>query len=138
MANTSLQSRTLQYVRITGELLKRAQQDAQEKQAAAVALAKPIQDAVAALSAIEYIQPDQTAKVAEALASSPLAAVELLRNFAQRVQTEKSASLGIGVKSASAAAAEPAAIGPVDARITDFDQTQAGREFREGFLGARR
>jgi len=115
------------------ELLKRAGAMHEEKQASAAAVSKLIPAVVEKLASADSIQPGQKEKVAEAL-KDPAMALELFNDFITMQQQQKQASLGEVVDSGNGNGQSVRRSNTVGAPITNHDDTEAGRQFRNRIM----
>lgn len=125
----SIAEKTLTFLRCTGELLKRSQV---EKTAAAQqreAVQAKIPAVVDALVAGERIYGHQKEAVAKALTDHG-AALDLLADLAKHRNASEIPAIG----TPSAGQTKSAAVN-TGGRISNHDETEAGRRFRERLLG---
>jgi hypothetical protein len=132
MAATHHIQKQLYFARITGELLKRAQQQKEAKEAQDKAIQAIIPEVTKSLMDNERIFDHQQEKVASGL-TNPVQALELLRDVARHRTESEVALLGLPVDGTEKRASAPQ--GAAGARIADFDETDSGRRFRERILG---
>jgi hypothetical protein len=130
--------KTLSLLRVTDELTKRCEALATEKTAAdqaRKAAADAVGAAVEALVANGRIYAGQREKVAAALTgpSGHAEAVRLLRDLADHRNTAEAGLGGPNGGTKSASARTSGVRG--DTPVTDWDDTDAGRKFREAILG---
>ena len=120
------------FVRVANEGLKRYQ-DVLEKQSADQAAAtKMAAAAVKACVDHERIFEQQKDAVMNKLASSHVACLEFIRDLAAHRTSNELGSIGTPVGTTEKSANFRAVTG---AQVADFDETDAGRKFRERLLG---
>ena len=121
------------FVRVANEGLKRYQ-DLLEKQSAEKAAAKTLAgQAVKACLDHERIYDHQKDQVMDKLASSHVACLEFIRDLAAHQNAGEVVSIGTPVGSEKTASLRVV----TGAQVADFDDTDAGRKFRERLLGSR-
>jgi hypothetical protein len=121
------------FMRVANEGLTRYQ-DLLEKQSAEKAAAKvKAEEAVKACIDHERIFGHQKEAVMDKLAASHEACLEFIRDLAAHRSASELSSIGTPVGSEKTASAR----GATGAQVADFDETDAGRKFRERLLGSR-
>jgi len=126
--NIEAAQRMLSLVRVTNELMSRLQTKQAREQEVQAQLQQRIPQVVEALADNERILPQEKEAAAKAL-TDPLEALRLLENLAKH-RTEKEASLGEPYGGATTGKSRP-----LGGAVLDWDETEAGRRFRETFLG---
>ena len=121
--NIKAAQRMLSLVRVTNELMTRLQ----TKQASEQEIQRRIPQVIEALVDNERILPQEKEAAAQAL-TDHAEALRLLENLAKH-RTEKEASLGEPYGGATSDRR------PLGGAVLDWDETEAGRRFREAFLG---
>ena len=129
MADTTLAQKALLHLRVTNELLKRADARNAQLQQKQAAYAAKIPVTVEALLAGERIYDSEKQAVAKAL-EDPGQCMDLLAKLAYHRSPSEVATLG---KSAADVASSSPTITPryVGEPVYDWDDTVAGRRFRE-------
>jgi len=121
----------LQYMRVTNEILKRAQVAQQEKTATANAIAELAPVAVDALIANERLLPHQRDEVIKA-ASQPPQALALLRDLAPHRTDRELEKIGHEVGDSKGGQIKRSTT--VGRPVADFDTTPGGQQFRQRLL----
>ena len=130
MDKKAIYQATVDFVRVTGELMKRAQAAEEERKKQAAELARVIPEAVKAAVDNDKILNDEQDKVAEAL-KDPVKAVTLLRDVC-RHRPEKRAADTIGKPVGPGSTTQPHVRG---AKTASWDDTPQGARFREQIMG---
>jgi len=121
------------FVRVANEGLKRYQDILEKQSATKVATQKLAGEAVKACVDHERIYSHQRDVVMNKLASSHEACLEFIRDLAAHRGASGLDSIGTPVGSEKTASARAV----TGAAVADFDETEAGRKFRERLLGTR-
>jgi hypothetical protein len=120
-------------VTMTTDVLAKRFQDRLEKEAEVKeAVDALVPEAIDALEANERIFGHQKEAVAEKLASSHAACLELIRDLAKHRNAAELDSIGSPVGQEKKAAARPV----TGAGVADWDETESGQSFRNTLLGA--
>ena len=122
------------FVRVANEGLKRYQDLLEKQSAEKVAAQARAQEAVKACIDHERIYEHQKEAVMNKLASSHTACLEFIRDLAAQRNASELDSIGTPVGNEKTASARGAITG---AQVADFDDTEAGKRFRERLLGSR-
>lgn len=123
--------KVLAYLRLANETARRLQDRLEKDAAAAKNIEEKVPEAVNALLENERIFGHQTQKVAEMISTSHEACIDLIRDLAKHRNSSELEAIGTpGTKEKRASAPHFAG-----ARVADFDETEAGRIFREKLLG---
>ena len=125
--------KTLASVLVSNEISKRAQAVLREKRARDEKLSTLIPEVVAALEKNERIYGHQKEAVAKAL-QDPAAGLELLRDVACHRNAGEVEAIGSGVGNVKSASAKSNPY--TGQKVADFDETDAGRAFRDRILGS--
>ena len=121
------QEKLLHYLRLTGELNKRAQQHNDEATKQAQAVSGKVPDAIQSMLDNERIFPHQKEAVAQAIAGSHAQCVELIRDLAKHRNASELETVGHPTGSP----VKSAGIRNVGGPVRDFDETTAGQKFRQ-------
>jgi hypothetical protein len=121
------------FVRVANEGLKRYQDILEKQSAEKTAAQKLAATAVNACVDHERIFGHQKETVMNKLASSHTACLEFIRDLAAHRTSSELDSIGTPVGSEKTASYRPS----TGAAVADFDDTEAGRKFRERLCGVR-
>ena len=124
--------KVLAHLRMSNETARRLQNHLEKQAAVDAAVKTAVPVAIAALESNERIFGHQKEAVAEKLATSHEACIELITSLAKHRNSAELDSIGTPVghtKSASDRAVTGAA-------IADHDETESGQAFRDRLLGA--
>lgn len=130
MNKNALYQDVVKFIRVSGELMKRAQTAEETKTAESEKLAKLIPEAVAAAVDNEKILPAQEEKLASKL-QSHASTIEFLRDVCRHRRTKEASDIGELVKPIQDQ--KPSRVR--GAKIADYDETSYGRTFRARILG---
>lgn len=132
---TDLQTpqKVLAHLRVTNEAAKRFQDVLEKKAADEASVKSAVPEAIEALVANERIFGHQKEAVAEKIASSHVACIELIRDLAKHRNAAELDSIGKPVGQEKQAKASPV----TGAAIADHDETASGAAFRERLFGAK-
>ena len=117
--------KVLQLARVTSELINRSQSREEKAAADKAAVAALVPEAVDSLVSNERITENQKETVAEKIASSHVACIELIRDLAKHRNAGEVAEIGTHVKTASEHTSRS-----VGAPIGDHDDRPSGQIFR--------
>jgi len=120
------------FVRVANEGLQRYQNILEKQSASLSAAQKMAATAVKACVDHERIFEHQKEAVMSKLASSHVACLEFIRDLAAHRTSNELGSIGTPVGQTEKSANFRAVTG---AQVADFDETEAGRKFRERLLG---
>jgi len=124
--------KVLAHLRMSNETAKRLQDNLEKQAAVATAVKAAVPTAVAALEANERIFGHQKEAVAEKLAASHTACIELITDLAKHRNAAELDSIGMPVGQEKSASVRHV----TGAAIADQDETEAGQAFRDRLLGA--
>jgi hypothetical protein len=132
MGANPLAQKTLLFARVTGELLKRAQANEQQQLQKTAAVTAKIPAAVQALLDGERIYWEDKEAVAKACQSHE-ACLDLLTKLAFHRNTQEVSSLGHTAPGTETTQVKKASR-VCGAQVVDWDETEAGRAFRDKLL----
>ena len=121
----------LAHLRASNEVSKRFQDHLEKDAADSEAVKSAVPAAIAALMGNERIFDQQKEAVAEKIASSHVACIELIRDLSKHRNAGELDSIGTAVGQEKSAAARPI----TGAAIADFDETDSGKAFSDKLLG---
>jgi len=133
MSTNSNAPKVLAALRASNEISKRFQEKVAADQAKEAQVKEALPEAVAACVDNERIYGDQSEKVAAALGdpeTGHAACLTFIRDLAKHRTAEEVSSIGTPVGQEKTASAR----GATGSRVADFDETDAGRAFRDRLL----
>jgi hypothetical protein len=122
------------FCQVTGELLKRAQAQQDEKRAQEEIVKQRIPEAVDALVTNERIFPHQKEAVAKGC-EDPGKVLELLRDVAAHRTAGEVEKIGSAVEGNGGQVKTGAAGQPLGGRVANWDDTESGQRFRQRVMG---
>jgi len=134
MSTQSQAPKVLAHLRVTNEAMARFQDHLEKDAAVKEAVSAKVPEAVEALVSNERIFGHQSDEVAEKIASSHEACIELIRDLACHRNAAELDAIGSPAGSEKTASAKT---GPTGQRVADFDDTASGQAFRDKLMGAR-
>jgi len=125
--------KVLAHLRASNEISKRLQNHLEKDAADAEAVKAAVPGAIAALEDNERIFGHQKEAVAEKIATSHLACIELIRDLAKHRNANELEAIGTAAGQEKKASASPI----TGAAVADFDETESGQAFSDKLLGNR-
>jgi hypothetical protein len=131
MSTDTQAPKVLAHLQVSNEISKRLQDHLEKSAADQEAVKAAVPEAIDALESNERIFGHQKEAVAEKIASSHLACIELIRDLAKHRNAAELDAIGTPVGQEKKASARPI----TGAAIADQDETEAGQAFRSKLLG---
>lgn len=131
MSTNSQAPKVLAHLRVSNEVAKRFQDHLEKDAADQEAVKAAVPTAIKAMEDNERIYGHQKEAVAEKIASSHLACIELIRDLALHRNAAELDAIGTPVGQEKKAVARPV----TGAAVADFDETESGQIFRARLTG---
>jgi len=133
MSTQSQAPKVLAHLRVTNEAMARFQDHLEKDAATRDAVSAKVPEAVEALVSNERIFGHQSDEVAEKIASSHEACIELIRDLACHPTAAKLDAIRSPAGSEKTEGARPI----TGQLVADFDETASGQAFRDKLMGGR-